>query len=1026
MQSNRTLSLILAFSLFLSPFTSLSYAEKTLPPDVADVLSIMRDSRMVRDLKSAPMTQQAGFTQTLRDNVYLPAYKQVQEHLWAQKDFENKRVVVQEFRTPNANPNSVNTDNDIRVLVEVEPGHWREVPTKKWADKYYEAFAKQSGFEPDPNFKPEKMKPNLTQQQIQAESMLQQYRKHAQKYRQLATDQYHAEASRDYTDQKLKTQDLPDAATRQPGQAKAKIIQSSTIRQARDAQGQLRYHPDGQPMFESESHISAVKKGQANPDGTFRPLSERAVLRDAEGLSYMYFEKGDEQLRKAQDLEKKLQETRNLSRSERLELQDQITMHKAEAAAQIKKGATSLTELRGAYERQGFNVGKTSPSFDEASRILIAADGSHQTNVSRLEADLKRQGFESLSDYNAKLRGQVESLKLAQPLLESPAASPSLPKAPNQQLVRAGKAADAVSKFLAIKETTKQVKKGEHLFLNLDQDDAALEQVGKIAGANVLDLMGFTAAFQSGLSADKLEKERILKAIREGKTVSPLLSFVRSSSQGISEALWNMATASFVPPIDLAKEVVGYTMAASNERRAVAMAEEQQRQARNARWEQLEKPYLPPVTATPAGLGNRVWGFLNQVNGEPLHGNVKAGQMVAFSVKPDGDWNDAVRVEWLVEGQLYQAKLGSEANAASVRFSTDDLSGSNFVAVRLIDVNSGKILAHKGETLNVEAAKIKVATTTPKNTPINTANTPQKTSSSLAIPSKQASPALPQDQTASPQAVASVSSGTNANPPSQSTGGQDALKIAIKLQKSALETNRDQQNQLRMTLMTELQKIRNTCLNVLNTEADQLKKEKALELQTKAAMEARGYVTDAEAAAFNQQAAGYAARANASWNRQQEYKKFMALGQSGKVGEALLMGANLPCAVGSGYNHDTASRTFMRLNELERQIAQQEADLKKLTAQIKKSPVKTAASENAAKIYHVSTWTKTIVRRFQTQPGGERNKPFTICGLTLYAEDDFTAEGLNKGLYQEAVSKGANYNIYDPFDLVTSCAPHRF
>lgn len=1019
MKKNYAISLTLALSLTCSPLISLSHAQDGVPLDVAQVLETMRDSRKVRDLKSAPMTQQAAFTETLRWKVYQPAYNEVLKHLRKDPEYKNVRMFVDEFRSHDVNPNSVNTDNDLRVMVEVEPGHWAEVDTRKWADKYYEAFAKQTGFVPDPNFVPVQENPKV--KPTPEDALRQQYQKHAGKYRQLATDRFHAEASRDYTDQKLKYQDLPDADKRAHGQAKARVIHGATVRQARDAQGELRYHPDGRPMLESDAHISAFKKGQAREDGTFKPLSERAVLRDAEGLAYMYLEKGDEQLRKAQDLEKKLRETPGLSRTERAQIQDQINMHKAEATAQIKKGVTSLTDVRGAYERQGFNVGQTSQSFDEASKIVSLADGSSKTDVAQLEASLKQQGFNDLSDYNAKLRGQVESLKLAQPVAttdkplpvaptEQPLPSQSspgqpLPVAPNKHLVRAGKAADVASTFLGIIETTKQVNKGEHLFFNLDQDDAALEQAGKIAGANVADIMGFTAGFQSGLAADDREKERILKAIREGKSVSPVLSFVRASGEGITDVLWGMATAPFVGPLELAKEVAGYTMAARNERQAVAMAQEQERQARNARWEALEKPFSPEVTVVSAGLGNRVWGFLNQVNGESLPESVKPGQMVAFSVQPVGDWNDAVRVEWLVAGQLYQAKSANEANAASVRFSTDGLAGRNLVAVRLVDVNSGKILAHKGETLFVDGPKINPSTA--KSPP----------SSSVASSVKQKTVAPPKQFPQTPPSLekpASVSGGTNTSetmtskPPS---ANQALLEQELQIRKKSLATTKEAFDQADEDMLRELQKINNTChAKVKNPEMEaesrRLMNEKMAIAQEQQALMARGYVTQAEADAFN-------ARNNALNTRiqtfntkntslktmRQEYETYLKAGIV-DMGQALLMAKNLPCGVGSGYNHEAATRAFMRKKELERQLAKQESDIKKLTAQSQGQKPEEDVEYYQVKYVGIAGYSgPENLSKAQTK---DFPIPRTICGTTYY-DDSIVSRYFNQSV-QEATS----------------------
>src|SRR5690554_3247979 len=119
---------------------------------------------------------------TLENEVYKPVDRVIIEELAQLPEYEGKRIITHDFRTPGDDGINVNTDRDVRVLVEVEFDRWIEVSVSKWEDTYYREFALRTGY-----------------QSVDAVDTME-LRKHAARYRQLPTDKFHMEASRDFSD----------------------------------------------------------------------------------------------------------------------------------------------------------------------------------------------------------------------------------------------------------------------------------------------------------------------------------------------------------------------------------------------------------------------------------------------------------------------------------------------------------------------------------------------------------------------------------------------------------------------------------------------------------------------------------------------------------------------------------------------------------------------------------------------------------------------------------------------------------
>lgn len=162
-----------------------------------DMLDIMQDSQFVRSIKnSGDIELQNAFNQSLRQHVYAPHDTALVHWLQKQPQFEGKDIKIDDFSTP-GKQSAVNTDRDYRVLVK-SGNDWVEVPTDVWKNKSYQIFGERTGFDTQSAYKTlgvekeiwDRMPPEA-QREMWANK----------NYRQLATDQTHAEASADFSDQ---------------------------------------------------------------------------------------------------------------------------------------------------------------------------------------------------------------------------------------------------------------------------------------------------------------------------------------------------------------------------------------------------------------------------------------------------------------------------------------------------------------------------------------------------------------------------------------------------------------------------------------------------------------------------------------------------------------------------------------------------------------------------------------------------------------------------------------------------------
>ena len=142
---------------------------------------------------------QTEFNNILDTHVYQPSYRDVQNSLSAR--YDGAEIRVETVRTPGKEyqPWDVNTDNDIVALRRVDSSNgseWVEVPRSEWEDIYYEAYARNTGFNPEAAAR------KFPGEDWNGMSDAEQACKWAELHGESPTDVYHPEGARDFSTQR--------------------------------------------------------------------------------------------------------------------------------------------------------------------------------------------------------------------------------------------------------------------------------------------------------------------------------------------------------------------------------------------------------------------------------------------------------------------------------------------------------------------------------------------------------------------------------------------------------------------------------------------------------------------------------------------------------------------------------------------------------------------------------------------------------------------------------------------------------
>jgi hypothetical protein len=701
------------------------------------VLQTFADSRKTRDLKEYGSVQdQEAFVKTIENEVYQPVDRKVIEYLKARPEYEGKRILTHDFRTPGTAAVSVNTDRDVRVLVEVEPDRWVEVPVKKWEDVYYREFAKRTGLE------------------VTAETAPETIKEHAGKYRQLPTDRFHIEAGRDYSD---------------AGTIKAFRFQGAT-------------------KVLSTPNVVRVKRGATrliDPEGLARMCLEKA------DEQYRQARASGQKLKQANLSSEELESYRQKQQMHEIEGTVQLkkgveTLEKVRAGYQ--KQGYEVGELPEKF-KGAIELIKT---VDGTSATDIE---SVKTRISALQAD----GIRNLHDLNQKLGGQIESLKLAK-RYQKPRRMPriSLDKAGKAagvagdllaikaalEQARQGNhlfvnfTADDSNSEKAVKTMAlaalelspipvlEAMERGwkvdeeeqEYLRVMMEHGEAGdwkthpitsmarvstkvIYQTAKsltldplLAGKTALEAGYRTVADVGGnfitdfsrLEAERLQRQKFDEYVKRGAKFD-------LGAIDISDAMRPLSTEAVVSPGDRLIFATGKNQTWNENYRvrwelatpegAVITLQEKTASLKDAEQVSFTVPELSmgeyrvrvrvferagglqaDFTETSFKLSERI-GLGNIIatkgafDGGPIQGEVAVGEIVAFKVAKIGAWNSRYWVEWLVNGERYKYERADKAKINLLRFTTDQLRPGNYqVAARIFAPNgedTGPIIAHQ-------------------------------------------------------------------------------------------------------------------------------------------------------------------------------------------------------------------------------------------------------------------------------------------------------------------------------------------
>ncbi len=570
------------------------------PPNFSSldqVLQTFSDSRKTRDLKiRGSELARKTFTETLYNQVYKPVDAAVVRHAQQLPEYQGKKIIVHDFRTPGADSKrtNVNTDRDVRLLVEVEPNRWVEIPAKKWRNTYYREFAKHTGGP--------------------ANGTVEACKQHAERrFRQLPTDQFHAEASHDYADQ-TKSVTYERGAD---GKLKRVVRGDSTISVSRGA--------NGETVVASRPNMLDVK------DGT-------TTLGNAESLSQMYQMKSVDQLNEAAALREQLAEPDvELTEPQRAALQDQAEMFEAEGAAQARKGVETFDAVRQGYIKQGYDVGELPEQFQKGAEIIKNIDGSSSTDVEKMNADLKQAGFRDLNDFVDKMSGQMESLKLARPKKPPKLKLPSL----KTVLHGAGKAAGYAGDAMSIKQRLDEARNGSHLFINFEDDDSTATKAlkGTLVAALELYEVPVIDALERGWKYDELEKQYILQQTRDGKAVNPVGSFLRVSGPIVFETVKGMTVDPIIQANVAQEEGVKLVKDVFKNWQDDSIREATDDANLKRHTEHLEKAIAFDLGVVVGRRGSFTGRSL-------LFTPVEHGELLCFEIEPNANWTEAYTGVW--------------------------------------------------------------------------------------------------------------------------------------------------------------------------------------------------------------------------------------------------------------------------------------------------------------------------------------------------------------------------------------------
>lgn len=151
--------------------------------DQKKLLELMRDPESVRTIKNHGSPELKKIFESARNKIYNQHDTKLKDFIKQKYGIPESDIVIDDFRTPGSDANSVNTDRDYRVLHKVTKAdgsiQYIELQRPNWVEQSYEIFGEVTR-------KPKELS----------------HREWAEKHQQRGTDRFDAEASSDYSDQR--------------------------------------------------------------------------------------------------------------------------------------------------------------------------------------------------------------------------------------------------------------------------------------------------------------------------------------------------------------------------------------------------------------------------------------------------------------------------------------------------------------------------------------------------------------------------------------------------------------------------------------------------------------------------------------------------------------------------------------------------------------------------------------------------------------------------------------------------------
>lgn len=689
---------VMVLSLAVIYTEAVIYAEKKYE-SLDKVLETFSDSRETRKLKEYGSSEEkAAFTKKLEGEIYRPVDEKVLKHLRGLAEYEDKNIITDDFRTPGSDSSSVNTDRDVRILVEAEADRWIEIPTSKWEDIYYEEFAKRTNFS------------KAAESEIQRKKIL---KEHAEKYRQAPTDRLHLEASRDYSDQYGEA--VPRIVKAKQGKAVLNDPEGLALMYMEKADEQLRKaetaaDADLKAMHEAEA-VMQLKKGvitleelrdsyikQGYEMGklpeNFRSIAAEIKAQDGSGagMDSLKIKMKNSGFNDSSDFKDKLGSqlgSLKIAGLKKAEKKPLISRQKALKSFSI---ISDLAGVKDALDRvaQGSHLLFNYESHDSSGVKLAKASAAAAVELLPIplieaadrgwEVDEEEKKFLKTMLENGRAGGwethpAASMARVSTKIITRTAASMTLaPLLSGVQAVESGAefAADSFANYLAEfnNRESEELQQAKRKAFEERKEEFYLDKIyanidrGEIIGRD--EELNFYA-----LKNDDWDKNFLARwelEFEDGRTV--ILKQNASSSSRAEEIEFipeNLAPAQYSIYLRIFEPL---TMLQYN-------------------YAEFSFSIADYIDLGRLNLSREAF------NGPAADGALSIGEGIYLSSRRIGNWSDQYRVEWFYDGVLIKSAQASDPGIHQLYLNTDSSeAGSHQIALRLIDRNE-KIIAHR-------------------------------------------------------------------------------------------------------------------------------------------------------------------------------------------------------------------------------------------------------------------------------------------------------------------------------------------